>query len=76
MLTRGNHDAIFLVSLIPFATFSLFHALTFLRSNILPQFFPPTPPAAAGQPAIQHPVLKKLQAFIKGDYCVTLVVCT
>lgn len=28
------------VSIIPFATFSLFHSLTFLRTNILPKFIP------------------------------------
>jgi hypothetical protein len=27
------------VSLIPFATFSLFHVLTFIRTNILPKFY-------------------------------------
>lgn len=56
------------VSLIPFATFSLFHVLTFLRSNLLPHFFPPTPPAAAGQPPTQHPFLKKVQGWIKANY--------
>ena len=33
---------------------------------ILPHFFPPTPPAAAGQPPTQHPFLKKVQGWIKG----------
>ncbi|OCB85258.1 hypothetical protein A7U60_g7885 [Sanghuangporus baumii] len=56
------------VSLIPFATFSLFHVLTFVRSNILPHFFPPTPAATAGQPPTQHPFLKKLQGWIKANY--------
>lgn len=28
------------VSIIPFATFSLFHSLTFVRTNILPKFIP------------------------------------
>ncbi|KLO20551.1 hypothetical protein SCHPADRAFT_863320 [Schizopora paradoxa] len=56
------------MSLIPFATFSLFHVLSFLRSNVLPHFFPPTPSATAGQPANQHPFLKKIQAWIKANY--------
>lgn len=56
------------MSLVPFATFSLFHVLTFVRANVLPHFFPPTPPAAAGQPPTQHPFLKKLQGWIKGVF--------
>ncbi|KAI5124468.1 hypothetical protein M0805_008351 [Coniferiporia weirii] len=56
------------VSLVPFATFSLFHALTFLRSNVLPHFFPPTPSVTAGQPVTQHPFLKKVQGWIKANY--------
>lgn len=28
------------VTIIPFATFSLFHCLTFLRTNIIPKFVP------------------------------------
>jgi len=56
------------VSLVPFATFSLFHALTFVRSNVLPHFFPPSAPAAAGQAPQQHPILKKLQIWIKANY--------
>lgn len=36
------------MTLLPFATFSLFHVLTFLRTNILPKFSPPSVPAAAG----------------------------
>ena len=53
------------MSLLPYAIFSLFHALTFLRSNALPHFFPPSPPAAAGEPAQQHPLLKRIQVWIK-----------
>jgi len=56
------------VSLIPFATFSLFHALTFLRSNVLPHFFAPTPAATAGGNPQQHPSLKKVQGWIKANY--------
>lgn len=39
------------VTLLPFATFSLFHVLTFIRTNILPKFSPPTPAAAGGASA-------------------------
>ncbi|THH11796.1 hypothetical protein EW145_g425 [Phellinidium pouzarii] len=56
------------VSLIPFATFSLFHVLTFLRTYVLPHFFPPTPSVTAGQPAAQHPFLKKVHGWVKANY--------
>ncbi|GHJ83615.1 hypothetical protein NliqN6_0017 [Naganishia liquefaciens] len=38
------------ISLIPFATFSLFHCLTFIRSTVIPKIAkqPPTQPRAAG----------------------------
>ncbi|KAH8120541.1 hypothetical protein DFH11DRAFT_1560633 [Phellopilus nigrolimitatus] len=56
------------VSLIPFATFSLFHVLTFLRANVLLQFFPPQPAVTPGQPATPHPVIKKLSVWTKANY--------
>lgn len=39
------------MTLLPFATFSLFHVLTFLRTNILPKFAPATPVSSGGQAA-------------------------
>ncbi|CDS02767.1 hypothetical protein LRAMOSA00171 [Lichtheimia ramosa] len=35
------------VTLVPYATFSLFHALGYVRSNIIPNVFPAAPAAAA-----------------------------
>jgi len=45
--------------------FSLFHALTFARTTILPRFLPPGPPTASGAPG-PHPFAKKLQTWVKG----------
>jgi len=39
-LKEGWDVADDIVSIIPFATFSLFHTLTFIRTNILPKFIP------------------------------------
>ena len=54
-----------LVALLPYTIFSLFHALTFMRTTIIPQFLPPGPPAAAGGTPQAHPVAKKLQVWVK-----------
>jgi hypothetical protein len=54
-----------LVALLPYTIFSLFHALTFTRTTIIPQFLPPGPPATAGGPPQAHPVAKKLQVWVK-----------
>lgn len=35
------------MTLVPYATFSLFHALGYVRSNIIPNVFPAAPAAAA-----------------------------
>ena len=55
-----------IVALLPYAIFSLFHALTFTRTTLMPQFLPPGPGTASnGQPA-PHPLQKKLQLWVKG----------
>jgi hypothetical protein len=54
-----------LVALLPYTIFSLFHALTFTRTTIIPHVLPPGP-ATAGGPPQAHPVAKKLQAWVKG----------
>nr|BAJ89793.1 predicted protein [Hordeum vulgare subsp. vulgare] len=62
-------------SLLPFATFSFFHVLTFFRGTILPKMFtaptPATRPAAGSKP-VQHPVVEKygtlIGNFIKQNY--------
>ncbi|KAH9921968.1 uncharacterized protein BXZ73DRAFT_91669 [Epithele typhae] len=56
------------LALVPYSIFSLFHALTFVRTTIMPQFLPPGPPATAGGPPTPHPVAKKLQAWVKANY--------
>ena len=58
-------DSTELVALLPYTIFSLFHALTFMRTTIIPQFLPPGPPATAGGPPQAHPVAKKLQVWVK-----------
>lgn len=54
-----------LVALLPYTIFSLFHALTFTRTTIIPHILPPGPPATAGGPPQAHPAAKKLQAWVK-----------
>ncbi|TNY18379.1 hypothetical protein DMC30DRAFT_418872 [Rhodotorula diobovata] len=61
------------VTLIPFATFSLFHALTFLRTSVLPK--PPAAPAkgaaaaAAAQPqSAGMKASKTIQTWVKANY--------
>ncbi|KAJ7071239.1 hypothetical protein C8F01DRAFT_1244869 [Mycena amicta] len=56
------------ITLLPYAIFSLFHALTFTRTTLMPQFLPPGPPASAGGPPTPHPLAKKLQAWVKANY--------
>ena len=54
------------VALLPYAIFSLFHALTFTRTTLMPQFLPPGQPATSGGAPQPHPLAKKLQAWVKG----------
>jgi len=56
------------VTLVPFAIFSLFHALTFTRTTLMPQFLPPGPPTTAGGSPTPPPISKKLQVWVKSNY--------
>jgi len=57
------------LALLPYATFSLFHALTFTRTNIIPKIFPPTPaPGQAAERTQQHPFAKSIHAWVKANY--------
>jgi hypothetical protein len=56
------------VALLPYAIFSLFHALTFTRTTLMPQFLPPGPPATQGGAPTPHPLAKKLQVWVKANY--------
>jgi len=56
------------LALVPYTIFSLFHALTFTRTTLMPQFLPPGPPASAGGAPTPHPMAKKLHAWVKANY--------
>ncbi|KAF8971549.1 hypothetical protein BDZ97DRAFT_1787061 [Flammula alnicola] len=56
------------ITLVPYMIFSLFHALTFIRTTLMTQFLPPTPAATAGGAPQPHPLAKKLQVWVKANY--------
>lgn len=56
------------LALVPYATFSLFHALTFTRTNIIPQIFPPTPAPGQSERSAQHPFAKAIHGWVKANY--------
>ncbi|KAI0735412.1 hypothetical protein C8Q76DRAFT_281765 [Earliella scabrosa] len=56
------------LALLPYAIFSLFHALTFTRTTLMPQFLPPGPPPQQGAAPTPHPLAKKLQVWVKANY--------
>ncbi|KAG6837124.1 hypothetical protein H0H93_014430 [Arthromyces matolae] len=60
------------IALLPYTIFSLFHALTFTRTTLMPQFLPPGPPSSNGAPQ-PHPIAKRLQVWVKSkslkDHC-------
>lgn len=67
---------IFLVALVPYAIFSLFHALTFTRTTILPMVFKPAPAAprangTASPPPPQAPLAKTIGVWVKCTVVVT-----
>ncbi|EKM60872.1 uncharacterized protein PHACADRAFT_247077 [Phanerochaete carnosa HHB-10118-sp] len=55
-------------SLLPFAIFSLFHALTFTRTTLMPQILASGPPTSAGGAPTPHPLAKRLQLWVKANY--------
>jgi len=55
--------------LVPYATFSLFHVLTFVRTNILPKWLPASAPTPGqSERNAQSPVAKSLHAWVKANY--------
>ncbi|CAL1696483.1 unnamed protein product [Somion occarium] len=56
------------IALFPYAIFSLFHALTFTRTTLLPQLLPAGPPATAGGQPTPHPLAKRIHLFVKSNY--------
>jgi hypothetical protein len=60
------------VAILPFATFSLFHCLTFLRTNVIPAFVPKSRTVEPGQPrpaphALEN-VSRIVQTWVKKNY--------
>jgi len=56
------------IALLPYTVFSLFHALTFTRTTLMPQFLPQGPPATSGGAPQPHPLAKRLQTWVKANY--------
>jgi len=57
------------LALAPFAIFSLFHALTFSRTTILPLIFTPTPaPAGSSAPPQASPYARRIQSWVRANY--------
>ncbi|KAG8851312.1 hypothetical protein FRB96_009377 [Tulasnella sp. 330] len=56
------------LALVPYATFSLFHVLTFTRTNLIPRVLPATPAAGQSDRTAQHPIAKTLHAWVKANY--------
>jgi len=61
------------LTIIPFAIFSLFHTLTFIRTNILPKFVPPPPPAQAGQPRPPPALMENISRQFKSGSRETMI---
>jgi len=56
------------LAMVPYTIFSLFHALTFARTTLLPQILPPGPSTTGGASPQPHPLAKKLQVWVKNNY--------
>jgi len=56
------------LALLPYTIFSMFHALSFIRTTAIPRFLPPGPPATAGGAPQPHPIAKRLQVWVKTNY--------
>jgi len=56
------------LSLLPYTIFSLFHALTFTRTTLMPHFLQAGPPTTAGGAPTPHPLSKKLQVWVRSNY--------
>lgn len=60
-------------ALLPFAVYSTFHFVSYLRTNVIPTFAPPqyppgTNPATPGARPIQHPISEAISRFVKANY--------
>ncbi|GAB1517846.1 Transmembrane nucleoporin [Rhizoctonia solani] len=64
------------LSLVPYAIFSTFHVLTFVRTTVLPKLAPPKPPAREGErQAKDTPLQKQLHQLVKSQYDPAMNVC-
>lgn len=61
------HSSSVAVTLIPYATFSLFHSLNYVRSNIIPTVFP-TAQGASGASSWQAKTQQRLKAWQDSNY--------
>lgn len=61
-------------ALLPFAVYSTFHFLSYLRTNVIPTFVPPpqapaaTPTSPGSRPTVQHPISEFISRFVKQNY--------
>lgn len=61
-------------ALLPFAVYSTFHFLSYLRTNVIPTFIPPTTAPGPGSPSsnsrtvVQHPISEAISRFVKQNY--------
>lgn len=63
----------FLVALLPYMVFSLFHTLTFIRTTILPRMYSPPPTQGTTSPVPpQTQVGKMIQVWVK---CIFPLLC-
>jgi len=56
------------LALLPYAIFSLFHALTFARTTLIPHFLGHGPPSSANGAPQPHPFAKRVQTWVKAKY--------
>ncbi|CAE6516646.1 unnamed protein product [Rhizoctonia solani] len=64
------------LALVPYAIFSTFHVLTFVRTTVLPKLAPPRPPAREGErQAKDTPLQKQLHQLVKAQYDPAMNVC-
>jgi len=64
------------LSLVPYAIFSTFHVLTFVRTTVLPKLAPPKPPAREGERQSKDtPLQKQLHAIVKAQYDPAMNIC-
>ena len=56
------------LALFPFAVYSIFHVLTYTRSNLLPVLQPPPQPSSPSQKPPQSAASETIGKFVKGYY--------